>query len=619
MATTVLISPKTLRTIKNGRWSGTGIKGFLVGALNSKDATPISVSAVWQSQIVDTNEPKEDIDKCLSHFPAGTNVVGVVFLPSEHSVKGLVENDQGDIDREFEEVFGNYSFWLEQMGMSQIIVLGLWRKSSKETEWHSLCFTLNEDSVLKTEINCDHMTKPLLKMRLKAEIPLHISIESQSEDQMKSILDHELMKLQNHSLTGGFVFGFDENKIILQKLGRFVGSTSVGWSTCGDIIKFFIEQDGSLSTGGRKKSGASQQIIVPVSLLQLITVEPQTPLQYAPIIRHHTGTFKTTHLSLPIDILVEVEETLPVAKLSNVLSRAVSRQIAALFECLSVYTQDNRMHTPEVFHFKPSCLETPVTVIYPKGATENELEKERQILHEHLCLPLNQPLLRKGAAGFFLRQTAPGGYLLNPHLGLNDPPVKSATVSVVDGYYSYHHYMQDHFDDDKWGCAYRSLQTICSWFKYQGYTEKNIPTHKEIQQALFEVGDKEQKFVGSRQWIGSFEVSYVLDHLLGVTSKFINVNAGSELSSTGQQLANHFKTQGTPVMIGGGVLAHTILGVAYDEMTGDISFLILDPHYTGGEDIKIIQDKGWCGWKDMNFWNQTAHYNLCLPQLPVLI
>lgn len=52
-----------------------------------------------------------------------------------------------------------------------------------------------------------------------------------------------------------------------------------------------------------------------------------------------SGTFKTTHLSLPIDILIEVEETLPVPKLSNVLSRAVSRQIAALFECLSVYTQ----------------------------------------------------------------------------------------------------------------------------------------------------------------------------------------------------------------------------------------------------------------------------------------
>ena len=69
-------------------------------------------------------------------------------------------------------------------------------------------------------------------------------------------------------------------------------------------------------------------------------------------------------------------------------------------------------------------------------------------------------------------------------------------------------------------------------------------------QVLVDIGDKEQKFIGSKQWIGSFEVSYVLDSLLGVTSKFINVNAGSELASAGQQLVNHFNTQGTPVMIG---------------------------------------------------------------------
>ena len=42
---------------------------------------------------------------------------------------------------------------------------------------------------------------------------------------------------------------------------------------------------------------------------------------------------------------------------------------------------------------------------------------------------------------------------------------------------------------------------------------------------------------------------------------------------------------------GGGVLAHTILGVDYNEVTGDLKFLILDPHYTGAEDIKVILDK----------------------------
>lgn len=44
-------------------------------------------------------------------------------------------------------------------------------------------------------------------------------------------------------------------------------------------------------------------------------------------------------------------------------------------------------------------------------------------------------------------------------------------------------------------------------------------------------------------------------------------------------------------MIGGGVLAHTIVGVDFDELTGDVKFLIFDPHYTGGEDIKTITSK----------------------------
>lgn len=43
------------------------------------------------------------------------------------------------------------------------------------------------------------------------------------------------------------------------------------------------------------------------------------------------------------------------------------------------------------------------------------------------------------------------------------------------------------------------------------------------------------------------------------------------------------------LLTGGGVLAHTILGVDYSETTGDIKYLILDPHYTGGENLETIQ------------------------------
>jgi len=62
----------------------------------------------------------------------------------------------------------------------------------------------------------------------------------------------------------------------------------------------------------------------------------------------------------------------------------------------------------------------------------------------------------------------------------------------------------------------------------------------------------------------------------------MTVNRGADIPSHARALAAHFEAQGTPVMIGGGVLAYTLLGVQFDALTGEAAFLILDPHYTGG-------------------------------------
>eukprot|EP00358_Blepharisma_japonicum_P004702 CAMPEP_0202949688 /NCGR_PEP_ID=MMETSP1395-20130829/16529_1 /ASSEMBLY_ACC=CAM_ASM_000871 /TAXON_ID=5961 /ORGANISM="Blepharisma japonicum, Strain Stock R1072" /LENGTH=79 /DNA_ID=CAMNT_0049652939 /DNA_START=1225 /DNA_END=1461 /DNA_ORIENTATION=- len=78
----------------------------------------------------------------------------------------------------------------------------------------------------------------------------------------------------------------------------------------------------------------------------------------------------------------------------------------------------------------------------------------------------------------------------------------------------------------------------------------------------------------------------------------MNLASGAEFSSKGRELAAHFTDEGSPVMIGGGVLAYTLLGVDYNEDTGDTRFLILDPHYTGADVPKTILDKGWCAWKN---------------------
>lgn len=68
--------------------------------------------------------------------------------------------------------------------------------------------------------------------------------------------------------------------------------------------------------------------------------------------------------------------------------------------------------------------------------------------------------------------------------------------------------------------------------------------------------------------------------------------------------------------LGGGQLAHTILGVDFNPDTGDCAFLVLDPHYTGEDLIQPVLSKGWCGWKTPGFWKPEYFYNLLLPTPP---
>ncbi|XP_069055806.1 ufm1-specific protease 2 isoform X2 [Pleurodeles waltl] len=389
-------------------------------------------------------------------------------------------------------------------------------------------------------------------------------------------------------------------------------------SACKDIMQFIhVEEDENRRKPTKKKD--KQPHDMTVINLTLLTEMTTSSAAKAPVI---TQTHKRHHdisMILPIDAVVSApaEETWGVVR--NHLVQELQQQVADMEKCILKYMKGTSFIVPEPHHFMLPGAKGLVTIMYPKGVPDSQLEAYRKELHFQYHLPLDRPYLRRANIHRFPDEGPREGYIRNPHVHLNPPLTDACMMFVVQGNYTYHHYMQDRIDDNGWGCAYRSLQTICSWFKHQGYTERTIPTHKEIQQALVDVGDKPAAFVGSRQWIGSIEVQLVLNQLLGITSKIMFVSQGSELASQGRELVNHFKTEGTPIMIGGGVLAHTILGVAWNEVTGEIKFLILDPHYTGAEDLQTVLEKGWCGWKGPDFWTQDAYYNLCLPQVPKVI
>ena len=96
------------------------------------------------------------------------------------------------------------------------------------------------------------------------------------------------------------------------------------------------------------------------------------------------------------------------------------------------------------------------------------------------------------------------------HLPLIKTTSESNSISHIYGDYRYFHYGCDGFDDRGWGCGYRTLQTICSWLLHNMEQERckveRVPSLMEIQKILVRIGDKEESFIGSRDWIGSYEV-----------------------------------------------------------------------------------------------------------------
>ncbi|XP_029649289.1 ufm1-specific protease 1 [Octopus sinensis] len=200
--------------------------------------------------------------------------------------------------------------------------------------------------------------------------------------------------------------------------------------------------------------------------------------------------------------------------------------------------------------------------------------------------------------------------LTNVHCHL-DRPEQNAVL--VKGDYQYYHYGCDGVNDTGWGCGYRTLQSLCSWVTHQK-SSRAVPSIKEIQEALVEMGDKPASFLGSKQWIGSLEVAMCLDYFYDVPGKILHVTDGYSLSNHLEELDWHFQNFGSPIMMGGDDdnSSKGIFGVSRASQ----ALLVLDPHFYGKSvtEEKLIKDE-WIKWKSLESFKGKSFYNLCLPQL----
>lgn len=465
-----------------------------------------------------------------------------------------------------------------------------------------------------------HPSESSIILRVKGPLEFKCLLDNTGAPHVQNVISKTFEALCADIKSDSCVFTLCDGPVIIWPKDFHSSAEDISPNTLCEELCQWIQTNEQECSGKRSAKKKSKKSSVGMVINLRLMMEATKPGPLPPPIFCRTvqkSHFVSTTLSIDCVVCVSPRDTIKNACLQ--LVEKLTNQLKEMERVTLQHMKGTTFLIPEPLHFLLPEPKGLVTVVYPAGVSDSQLETIRQNLHQQFDLPGDRPFFRRANAYHFPNESYKDGYLRNPHLSLTHPTLDNGKVYLVQGDYSYHHYMQDRMDDSGWGCAYRSLQTICSWFQQQGYVERSVPSHKEIQQALVDVGDKQAAFVGSRQWIGSIEVQAVLNQLLGVTSKIMFVSQGSELGTQGRELANHFQNEGSPVMIGGGVLAHTILGVAWSETTGEIRYLILDPHYTGAEDLQLITDKGWCGWKGPEFWDQTAYYNLCLPQRPKVI
>lgn len=437
-------------------------------------------------------------------------------------------------------------------------------------------------------------------------------IEIAAEPNEKSIR-HEFQSMRKKLAYGNVLFQL-QNKQIFFNNNNIVGMKME--SIISDILDIVKRKDEG-SEGKKNKKEVTLSDFEVVNIDCLVKKSDEYDKNHRAALNFSLAKNKIL-IPITIDAIAALHVNTKSLALYDILVESLCRTLRLIEENIMDQLQvGDELAIPLTYHFKPYGFGHFYTCIYPQSIPDGDeiLTARRRELHQQFGIPAIRPVFRR--ANNYQFDVASSSLLVNPHVGLKST-VTGGKQSLVQGKYTYHHYMQDQFNDDGWGCAYRSLQTLCSWFRFQGYSENSIPSHEEIQKYLVKVGDKPKNFINSRQWIGSTEVSMCLQGFMNVDSKIMHVASGAELASNGSELAYHFESQGTPIMIGGGVLAHTILGVDFNSNTGELKFLILDPHYTGADDLSVVQNKGWCGWKGTNFWDKASYYNLCMPQKPMI-
>ena len=209
--------------------------------------------------------------------------------------------------------------------------------------------------------------------------------------------------------------------------------------------------------------------------------------------------------------------------------------------------------------------------------------------------------------------------VLDPHLIL---PARPGGLICHPSFYFYH-YECDKVSDSGWGCAYRTLQSIISWFRSNYQIFDHVHSIEEIQDMIRKADYAHATLsIGSKVWIGSVEIATVLSNLSQnhIACRILHARTLPELETYLLTVVKeHLVNVGIPFMVGAGSYSFTLAGIDVETK----SVLIVDPHFedpSRNADANKAVAKGFIGWKRIaqffDFKKVSGNFiNICLPYI----
>lgn len=180
------------------------------------------------------------------------------------------------------------------------------------------------------------------------------------------------------------------------------------------------------------------------------------------------------------------EENTTISDIYKIIKQNIINQIYYIIQCKIKYNIKNT----EIYTFSP----------FQKGLINICLfDDKREIIHNIFGYPKDRFIFSKyniindinnNNTPLKAETKTKSVHLLNVHKEIkNKDNISNIKEYTIDGDYRYYHYLQDGERDSGWGCAYRSLQSIYSFFIENHYVDdedskykenRNIPTIKEV-------------------------------------------------------------------------------------------------------------------------------------------